>query len=655
MNHLKSCLIASVFTLLFGSCIQKEPAVSVLTPKALSLKLSSQWSEALVNQGVCRVKFDKALSSEERKSIQYILEKGLRFEDEDLKLIEDKLGSLRLNLSDSIQGIDAYHLKVEPKHVSLTACSVEGLRQGLQSLLQLVDQDSTVPILELKDSARFTHRGLMLDVSRHFVGSDYIHRLLDELARYKLNRLYLRLTNHGLWRVELPSMTQSLCQDGHYTREDILRITEHAEALGIELIPELVLNGTYWNYVRELEAMKMKPQVLELYTKHLLDEILEFFPNKKLFIASNEMDSELINSYLQAQGRSLLNEDYTSILLDTYQTYGKNQPLARAVFLPLKAVYHYDLAKSDSLKASKPQETSIRAELSMDYIVDHETLSYQLFPRLLAFSELAWIGTKQANYQDFRRRATKHNFALSKRGFKVYPMVGISPAITVDTLNKEIRVELEGERKPSKIHYTDDGLYPSIESPIYTVPLHVEDSLILTALALGGGVPKNVEPLRLRLDYHKAIGKRIAYTKPEEQSTNLFIPHALIDGQRGTANHLDGFWLGFNEELDVLIDLGEQKQLSHILVQFMQVAQENIFIPSEVQAWVSLDAVKYTSLAVLEAQTDFLEARRSFETFDFYTKKKARYVRLRARVPKPLDAKCEVNTSIILTDEIVVH
>jgi len=40
----------------------------------------------------------------------------------------------------------------------------------------------------------------MLDVSRHFMRSDMILRLLDEMARYKLNRFHWHLVDGGGWR-----------------------------------------------------------------------------------------------------------------------------------------------------------------------------------------------------------------------------------------------------------------------------------------------------------------------------------------------------------------------------------------------------------------------------------------------------------------------
>ena len=54
-----------------------------------------------------------------------------------------------------------------------------------------------LPYLTITDSARLAYRGVMLDVSRHFMNRDMIIRLLDEMARYKLNRFHWHLVDVG--------------------------------------------------------------------------------------------------------------------------------------------------------------------------------------------------------------------------------------------------------------------------------------------------------------------------------------------------------------------------------------------------------------------------------------------------------------------------
>jgi N-acetyl-beta-hexosaminidase len=53
------------------------------------------------------------------------------------------------------------------------------------------------------DQPRFGWRGVMLDVSRHFLPAADVKRFVDLMALYKLNRLHLHLSDDQGWRIEI--------------------------------------------------------------------------------------------------------------------------------------------------------------------------------------------------------------------------------------------------------------------------------------------------------------------------------------------------------------------------------------------------------------------------------------------------------------------
>ena len=58
---------------------------------------------------------------------------------------------------------------------------------------------------------RFAHRGLMLDVCRHYVPIDYIYKFIDLLAMNKMNVFHWHLTDDQGWRIEIkkyPKLTE---------------------------------------------------------------------------------------------------------------------------------------------------------------------------------------------------------------------------------------------------------------------------------------------------------------------------------------------------------------------------------------------------------------------------------------------------------------
>jgi N-acetyl-beta-hexosaminidase len=51
-----------------------------------------------------------------------------------------------------------------------------------------------IPAVEIEDAPRFRYRGMLLDVARWFYPLEFIEKLIDLLALYKLNTLHLHLT-----------------------------------------------------------------------------------------------------------------------------------------------------------------------------------------------------------------------------------------------------------------------------------------------------------------------------------------------------------------------------------------------------------------------------------------------------------------------------
>lgn len=118
----------------------------------------------------------------------------------------------------------------------------------------------------LEDQPRFSYRGLMLDVSRHFIPKSEVLRVIDAMAMVKLNKLHLHLVDDNGWRIEIkkypkltevgaarptkynqlyyPNRPNTTEQDttyntGFFTQEDLKEIVAYAQDRGIDVIPEI--------------------------------------------------------------------------------------------------------------------------------------------------------------------------------------------------------------------------------------------------------------------------------------------------------------------------------------------------------------------------------------------------------------------------------
>lgn len=157
---------------------------------------------------------------------------------------------------DPALGAEAYVLATSPA-LSVRAGDEAGALRARATLAQLaLGADGNYPAVRIEDSPRFAHRGLMLDVARHFFPVETVREVLDLMAELKLNVLHLHLTDDQGWRIEItghPALTdlgaRSQCgggtppAGGYYTRADYRAIQDHAARLGITVIPEIDVPG----------------------------------------------------------------------------------------------------------------------------------------------------------------------------------------------------------------------------------------------------------------------------------------------------------------------------------------------------------------------------------------------------------------------------
>ncbi|MDN5970591.1 MAG: carbohydate-binding domain-containing protein, partial [Enterobacterales bacterium] len=163
----------------------------------------------------------------------------------------------------------AYELKIGPKGAEVIGYDQAGVFYGLQSILSLVPSDGSMKIatLDAKDAPRFQYRGIFLDIGRNFHSKEAVHRLLDQMAAYKMNKFHFHLTDDEGWRIEIPGLPELIdvgskrCHDlsekecllpqlgsgpdannngsGHLTRAEYIDIVKYAQARQIEVIPEI--------------------------------------------------------------------------------------------------------------------------------------------------------------------------------------------------------------------------------------------------------------------------------------------------------------------------------------------------------------------------------------------------------------------------------
>lgn len=105
---------------------------------------------------------------------------------------------------------ESYVLKVNnsKEMITITGHGNAGVFYGIQTLFSLLNSESEVPQVLVKDWPRFSYRGLMIDVARNFKSKHQILKILDVMAMYKMNKLHLHLSDSEGWRLEIPGLEE---------------------------------------------------------------------------------------------------------------------------------------------------------------------------------------------------------------------------------------------------------------------------------------------------------------------------------------------------------------------------------------------------------------------------------------------------------------
>lgn len=236
---------------------------------------------------------------------------------------------LRLSIvSNNDKVIGSYSLTVTDKAITIVGVDGNGVFNGLQSLASLVTVgESRIPVLTVNDEPHFAFRGMLVDVARNFHSKEFILKLLDQMAAYKLNKLHLHLGDDEGWRLEIPSLPEltdigaKRCFDvteenclisqlgagvdenssvsGYYSVSDYQEILQAATARHIQVIPSLDMPGHSRASMKAMTARYKKFMALEDEVK-ATQFLLEDFEDKTKYSSVQFYGDNTINACLES-------------------------------------------------------------------------------------------------------------------------------------------------------------------------------------------------------------------------------------------------------------------------------------------------------------------------------------------------------------------
>lgn len=243
-----------------GSPIWPEPKDISLGTTVLSVDSSFQFTQSasseLLNRAMERYKTLLAVPAGQSGDLNSCLitvtdgSKDKTISAENLDLHSDESYSLEI-------GVDG--------KCSIHAATVWGALHGMESFTQLLQRQqqqksSSVTMstssdavvlnyapVSISDAPRYTHRGVMIDSSRHFLPMETIRKVIDTLPASKFNVLHWHTVDAQSFPLSLPSVPD-LAQGAYtstmtYSAQDLADIRDYAFDRGVRIVYEVDVPG----------------------------------------------------------------------------------------------------------------------------------------------------------------------------------------------------------------------------------------------------------------------------------------------------------------------------------------------------------------------------------------------------------------------------
>ncbi|MBT9873519.1 family 20 glycosylhydrolase [Bacteroides salyersiae] len=682
-----SCLLFISFWL--AGCQQRKEVEVQIIPQPQSSELSSG-TYGLPRQAV----FSTNLPEEDKKEFTEYLQASPFALQPEAEGTQKSVVSFTIIAPVSDQeSMESYQLSVTGKGISVVAPSAAGLFYGFQSLLQLAEQEAdgtfSFPLIEIKDSPRFSYRGLHLDVSRHFRTKEFLKKQLDAMARYKLNRFHWHLTDGAGWRLEIkryPELTEQAAyrpypnwkawwkggrkyctkdapgaDGGYYTQEDAREIVEYARQRHITVIPEIEMPGHSEEVLAVFPHLSCsgKPYVNSevcignedtfTFLQNVLLEVMEIFPSEYIHIGGDEanMDSwrkcplcqkrmkqegladvKELQSYLIHRIEKFLNEHGRQLLGWDEILEGGLAP--RATVMSWRG-------EEGGIKAAKAGHDVIMTPGGFCYLDSYQDApmtqpeaigGYLTLEKVYSYDPIPEVLTKEgADYiQGVQANVWAEYITTAEHmEYMVYPRLLALAEVAWTQPDKKNWEHFHRCALKEVKWLQDNGYHP------FDLSKEV------------GERPEAAIPVE-----HLGLMKTVKYTSPYAPQYTAGGDSALVDGLRGGWTYGDKRWQGFlNTDMDITVDLGEMKEISSIAAEFMQLSGPYVWLPREVIISISEDGNTFTEQARLHTDVPTTEDRLVFRTYEWDGKASVRYVRYQA-------LSNGIEGGWLFTDEIVI-
>ncbi|MGF7230107.1 family 20 glycosylhydrolase [Arachidicoccus sp.] len=321
-------------------------------------------------------------------------------------------------------GREAYKLAVDNRQIILTANTLHGLFNGVQTLRQLMRDKSIVEGCAIRDWPSFAWRGYMVDVGRNYQSMDLLKQQIDVMASLKMNIFHFHLTEDVAWRLQVkgfPQLTEAKNmtrnQGMFYSEQQVKELIDYCKKRFITLIAEIDMPGHSAAFKRAM-GFDMQSDSGLYVMKKIVRQICDTYNVPYLHIGADEVKisnksflPEII-SLIESRGKKVVGWDpggeFTPTVIRQRWQSVANKTVAKSPFLQIDSrnlyINHMDAEESVvSIFNHKICDTTVgdnnnlggtvclwndrRLNTGMDNLLQNP-----VYPAMLAFAERTWRG-----------------------------------------------------------------------------------------------------------------------------------------------------------------------------------------------------------------------------------------------------------------------
>ena len=584
---------------------------------------------------------------------------------------------------------EGYVLTSTKKGVEVQAKTGAGLFYGVQTLLQMAAEGNKVAFGTITDEPRFEYRGMMLDVSRHFFGLDFVKKQIDAMAYYKLNRLHIHLTDAAGWRIEIkkyPRLTnfaawrsgknwkewwngdrkymeegEEGAEGGYFTQDQCREIVEYAKKHYITVIPEIEmpshseevltaypeLSCTHVPY-KQADFCVGNEKTFE-FLENVLLEVMEIFPSEYIHVGGDEASKQswktcpLCQARMKKEGLKDVDE-LQSYLIERMEKFlnkhGRNllgwDEILEGGLAPNATVMSWRGVEG-GLKAIEGGHRAIMSPGGYCYFDSYQDAPHTQPEAIGGYLPLKKVYSYDPIPETFTAEQAKLMYGVQANlwaeyiptpehmEYMIYPRILALAEVAWSAVANKNYEDFHGRALKAVDELRAKGYHP------FDLKNEVGNR---------PGADKPVE--------HLGIGKKVSYAEGHNYYSGYTAggDDALVNGILGGWSYSDQLWQGFLKDIDLTIDLEKETAIKNVGADFMQICGPGVFMPKQVIISVSNDGKEFTELAKIDHQVVKDDAV-TFKNFGWEGEANARYVRYQAEIDRNFGG-------FLFVDEIVI-